>query len=161
MGFDLSGIKPCHPDSVPCEEPSGRPWDEDGGTKESWKAYWAWIENTPGAYFRNNVWWWRPLWSFICFNCEDILTEKDMTSGSYNDFHKISKTKAIKIADRLETLLDEGKVDEHAKEYEKERKIAAESKEKDVKFASNYPFNVENVKKFAEFARFSGGFTIG
>jgi hypothetical protein len=84
-----------------------------------------------------------------------------MVSGSYNDFHKISKTKAIKIADRLETLLDEGKVDEHAKEYEKDRKKAKDSDDKATKFMSNYPFNVENVKNFAEFARYSGGFTIG
>jgi hypothetical protein len=84
-----------------------------------------------------------------------------MTSGSYNDFHKISKTKAIKIADRLETLLDEGKVDEHAVEYEKERQKLKDSDEKDVQFMANYPFNVENVRNFAEFARFSGGFTIG
>tara|TARA_R100000900_G_scaffold124942_1_gene99508 strand:+ start:4082 stop:4564 length:483 start_codon:yes stop_codon:yes gene_type:complete len=160
MGFDLSGIKPCHPDSVPCDEPTSSPWDGDG-SKQSWKAYWAWIENTPGAYFRNNVWYWRPLWTYICQECEDILSLQDMERGSYNDFHEISKEKAVKIADKLEELLNEGKVKIYAEEYEKERKELEDSEEKDVKFMSNYPFNIDNVKNFAEFARYSGGFKIG
>lgn len=161
MGFDLSGIKPCHPDAVSVEEPTGDPWDGDDTVKNNWKAYWTWVENTPGIYFRNNVWWWRPLWNYVCNNCDDILSEKDMTSGGFNDFHKISKTKAIKIANRLDKLIEKGEVAKYADKYEKKRQELKDSDDKEVSFLGSYPFNVDNVKNFAEFARFSGGFTIG
>tara|TARA_B100000470_G_scaffold129336_1_gene100065 strand:+ start:2673 stop:3308 length:636 start_codon:yes stop_codon:yes gene_type:complete len=66
----------------------------------------------PGDYFRNNVWWWRPLWSFVVVSCGNILTEKDIEHGSFNDGHKISKTKAIRIGKKLSKLLADGTVDE-------------------------------------------------
>ena len=34
-----------------------------------------------GHYFRNNVWFWRPLWQLICEECDDILTKKQMERG--------------------------------------------------------------------------------
>ena len=64
----------------------------------------------PGDYFRNNVWWWRPLWSFVVVSCGNILTEKDIEHGSFNDGHKISKTKAIRIGKKLSKLLADGTI---------------------------------------------------
>ena len=29
-----------------------------------------------GDYFRNNCWWWRPLWDFVCDNV-DVITDDD------------------------------------------------------------------------------------
>ena len=29
-------------------------------------------KNEKGEYFRNNVWWWRPLGDFVCSNYEEI-----------------------------------------------------------------------------------------
>jgi len=29
-----------------------------------------------GEYFRNNVWWWRPLWDWTYEQCQDIITQK-------------------------------------------------------------------------------------
>ena len=55
-----------------------------------------------GEYFRNNVWWWRPLWDYVCQNCDDILSENDMFSGGYNDGRNISGRKAMKIGHRLD-----------------------------------------------------------
>ena len=69
-----------------------------------------------GNYFRNSVWWWRPLWGFVSHHCSDILTEKDIYKGSFNDFYNISKSKALKIADRLFDLVEDGTVDAYAKE---------------------------------------------
>ena len=31
-----------------------------------------------GEYFRNNVWWWRPLWNYVSVECSDIITKKDI-----------------------------------------------------------------------------------
>ena len=63
-------------------------------------------KNENGKYFRNNVWWYRPLWQFIKDNCEDILNKKDIENGDNNSGHLISKSKANEIAERLETKLD-------------------------------------------------------
>ena len=67
--------------------------------------------DNPGDYFRNNVWWWRPLWDFVCNSCDDFLSEKDIEKGFYNDDRKISKTKSLKIAKRLSKLIADGTVD--------------------------------------------------
>ena len=75
------------------------------------------IDN-PGEYFRNNVWWWRPLWSFVCYTCDDFLTEKDMDKGHSNSGDRISKTKAVKIGKRLSQKIADGTADEIYKKYE-------------------------------------------
>jgi len=77
MGFDLRGLKP-NDEPVP-DEPNwldGNKWAIE--QKEAWM---SWQENTPGAYFRNNVWYWRPLWNFVCKVCNDIMTDDDMENG--------------------------------------------------------------------------------
>ena len=94
-------------------EPELPPFPER--TDKDWELYQDWQEENCGTYFRNNVWFWRPLWNFVSGVCENILTEKDIERGSFNDGHKISKTKANKIAKRLFKLIESGQV----KEYEK------------------------------------------
>ena len=74
-------------------------------------------EDNPGYYFRNNVWFWRPLWNFVCDACDDFLTDSDMSGGDTNDGHVISKTKALKIAKRLSKKLADGTVDEIERAY--------------------------------------------
>ena len=37
-----------------------------------------------GTYFRNNVWFWRPLWNYV-YDTTDVLTEKDFSLG-HEDF---------------------------------------------------------------------------
>ena len=108
MGFDIYGIKPNNQD-----KPDSPNWDDE----EQVDAYFAWQENTNGAYFRNNVWWWRPLWDFVCNICNDFLTEKDMEGGCYNDGVKISKTKAKKIATRLKAVDKFGGIEEYEQKY--------------------------------------------
>ena len=112
-------------------------------------------EDNPGYYFRNNVWWWRPLWNFVAGMCDDILTEKDIEHGSFNDGHKISKTKAAKIAKRLFKLIEEGTI----KKYEKMYKQQIKKLNKD-NWDKNYPFSEDNVRQFANFCANSGGFRI-
>tara|TARA_R100000008_G_C3486443_1_gene116472 strand:+ start:227 stop:595 length:369 start_codon:yes stop_codon:yes gene_type:complete len=107
-----------------------------------------------GEYFRNNVWFWRPLWQYICIECDDILTIKQAEGGCFNDGVKISKAKAERIAKRLEEKIQDGSVDLHKAGYD-----ATVDKVGD-KWAQNYPFLTENVVKFAEFCKESGGFEI-
>jgi hypothetical protein len=152
MGFDLYGIKP---------------------------------KNKKGEYFRNNVWWWRPLWEYISKTCDDILTSDDRVAGGFNDGCRISKDKAEKIAKRLSKLIKDG----DTKEWEVTRAKTLDMlpdekcdlcdgtgirKDMEVNDGCNkchgkgtvrplitwYPFSVDNVKEFIEFAENSGGFKI-
>jgi len=107
-----------------------------------------------GEYFRNNVWYWRPLWSYICNECDDILTIKQAEAGCFNDGIKISKAKAERIAKRIQERLDDGSVDLHKAGYD------STVDQVDDEWAKNYPFETKNVIDFVEFCKESGGFQI-
>ena len=176
MGFDLYGMNP----QADTPEPAwtkGDPWvrktqddclDENSSAtqmeinpqlKEEYDDYMKtkleWQDSTHGAYFRNNVWFWRPLWNFISGCCADILTEKDIESGYMNDGHRISNTKAKRIAIRLRKFFKDGSVDAYESWYS--RKIS-ELDEKD--WNKNYPFSLQNARDFEKFCEHSGGFEI-
>ena len=199
MGFDLSGLNP--QENTPLPEIVTKWQDEDGWVKwkemesvkgESVKYFEAlekWKKENPGDYFRANVWYWRPLWEYVCNVCDDILTEEDMESGTYNDGHEIVNEKALSIADRLETLYYDGNILKH--EIERESYLKGLDKEicttcdgtgqrneewleDDVKgkcngcngegerenWQTHYPFKSDIVLEFAQFCKQSGGFTI-
>ena len=104
-----------------------------------------------GHYFRNNVWYWRPLWKLIAVHCSDILDEEDIKAGEWNDGYAISAKKASKIYTRLLDRIDEITADIVI--YEKRRA-------KEEGFNKNYPLTVDNLLDFIDFCRDSGGFTI-
>lgn len=61
-----------------------------------------------GEYFRNNVWWWRPLWDF----CEEVAPELTQgVSGHYNDGDGLDEEGAKALANILTISLAEGVVD--------------------------------------------------
>ena len=149
MGFDLSGMNP----NLSSPEPKLPPFPER--TDKDWEEYNVWQDENSGVYFRNNVWAWKPLWHFVTATCGDILTEKDIERGYYNDGHKISKTKAGKIAKRLYKFLKKGDVEAYESGYKRHQK----SLDKDD-WAKSYPFSEDNVRQFANFCVNSGGFEI-
>ena len=149
MGFDLSGMNP----NMSSPEPELPPFTER--TDKDWKKFSEWQDENCGVYFRNNVWSWRPLWNFVSSVCESILTEKDIESGSYNDGHKICKTKANRIASRLFKLIRNGDVKAYESAYRKHQ----DSLHKD-NWDKSYPFSEDNVREFANFCLNSGGFRI-
>ena len=149
MGFDLSGMNP----NLTRQEPALPPFPER--TDGDWEKYHDWQEENSGVYFRNNVWWWRPLWNFVSSTCDSILTEKDIESGSYNDGHRISKTKADRIARRLFKLIRNGSVKSYESAYKKHQDSLHEDN-----WDKGYPFSEDNVREFANFCLNSGGFTI-
>ena len=152
-------------------------------------AYEKWQEENSGVYFRNNVWSWRPLWHFVTGVCDDILTEKDMAQGTWNDGHKITEAKADKIAKRLYSMIEKGEVKEYEEMYKEDLASleqvecdicegtgyrqkppttgagdvecnGCEGKGKKDDWAKSYPFSEDNVRQFANFCMNSGGFTI-
>ena len=141
MGFDLSGMNP----NLSNPQPELPPMTERTSKHD---------ENC-GTHFRNNVWWWRPLWHFVCCSCENVLTDKDCEEGCMNNGHKICKTKANRIAKKLFKMINNGQVKEYEEGYKKE----LASLEQDD-WAKSYPFSEENVRKFANFCANSGGFEI-
>tara|TARA_R100000458_G_C8124202_1_gene141825 strand:+ start:19 stop:540 length:522 start_codon:yes stop_codon:yes gene_type:complete len=172
MGFDISGVNPkMHKTDYPLLDKyrfeNYKSWQErqdameaNGEERKYWEQYNQQQEDNPGIYFRNNVWWWRPLWDFVCQNCDDILSEEDMERGCFNDHHEITEDKAIKIAAKLQSLLLDDTIDKYEESYEEKRKKLEESDDKKTAFMANYPFCKENIAKFAQFCEESGGFII-
>ena len=168
MGFDLTGLNPEASTPQPMWT-KGAPYVLIDGTEHQWqidpqikeeyddymKSKWEWQDANDGAYFRNNVWFWRPLWSYVCSVCYNILSDKDMDSGSFNDGHRISKTKAKRIASKLRKLLEGGHVELVEANYKQEQEQLSEGD-----FNKHYPFSVQNVIEFERFCEHSGGFEI-
>ena len=107
MGFDLHGLSPSN-EQVP---------DCDFSDEKTTQAYFAWQSNTKGAYFRQNVWGWRPVWQYVMENCGDIISVEDAQRGSYNDGHEITKEKAKLISNRINSLHKSGELANHARTY--------------------------------------------
>lgn len=187
MGFDLYGERKEFKNAPDLE------WDGDEPPSfEEKEKYFAarqmFERNNPGFYFRNNVWYWRPLWQYICNMCEDIVTLEDATAGMHNDFHLITKTKANRIAKRLEKSIKNGDIErwEQAREEHLDslgnvpceicdatgyRTMndsntpticnACKGKKEKPHFDTSYPWDRDNLKTFIEFCYDSGGFRIG
>lgn len=73
-----------------------------------------------GSYFRNNVWWWRPLWSY-CEHIAPDLIPKD-NEGHLNDGWGLDAEGARALAQKLKEELDSGRCAEHAESYQRELK---------------------------------------
>ena len=116
MGFDIYGINPKMNEIPPAvlskfhDENGFNNWAEM--TTEDKEIYYEADglnkELNPGEYFRANVWFWRPIWNFVCASCDDFLSNKDMDAGCSNSGDRICKTKANRIASRLRSLDKQG-----------------------------------------------------
>ena len=108
MGFDLYGQNP----KLKGEEPNIN-WDKkpsEEEKKEYFKAREKFEDENPGHYFRNNVWWWRPLANYVLQLMGNEFTEDEQRSWHHNDGYEVSEEKAKKIADRLEQELKTNRV---------------------------------------------------
>ena len=181
MGFDLYGLSP--------EGDVPQPVVTDRENTKQVDDYLDYQQDTPGSYYRANVWWWRPIWQYVCENCDDILTLNDVEHGEFNDGHKISKTKAKKIASRIRRLDKQGKIMEYELEHKQHIKSLPQEEcsicdgtgrrskppkagAGDMKcnacqgigevdnWQCHYPFESQPVVEFAEFCEQSGGFEI-
>ena len=168
MGFDLYGMNPVVRKGKMPVEPKNL-WKKGSSEKKRDEYYdkkWEFEENNPGAYFRNNVWWWRSLWDYTYNECQDILTEDDWNEGHSNNAHKISEEQAVLIGKRLNELIKSGKAQAYAKAHEEERKRAEEHNkglkrgDEEYNWADSYPLYLENIQDFATFCSESGGFEI-
>ena len=173
MGFDVSGLKPKvnvgmvefeNYHAIESLEYQERWSLLDSLTDKERDTYYAeleeYLEVNTGMYFRNNVWWWRPLWNYTCMICEDIMTADDMGGGNFNDGYTIKKTKALKMGRLLDKSIKSGEAQDYSEKIKKDNHKRSKSDNKDTRFLSNYPFEVDNVKRFARFLKQSGGIVI-
>ena len=73
-------------------------------------------EQNKGYYFRNNVWWWRPLAEYVLEHTKVITDPKKIEGFGYNDGVEIDEEEAVQIAKQLKHLIKTG----HTKKYEEE-----------------------------------------
>ena len=115
MGFDVSGVNP----KVNTVKPKILKLDCYELDKKTKKKYFAtqekYRDENPGIYFRNNVWWWRPLWAYVCSVCYDVMTEDNLTAGDFNDGKIIPEETVQRM---VEKLIVEIALENHIK-YEK------------------------------------------
>lgn len=133
-------------------------------------------KNEKGKYFRNNVWWWHPLWDYIEYAFPEIASK--VVYAHTNDGDGLGARDAKLLALKLRNNLKNGKVAEYEKEYHQAVEIGKvqhlQQKQKELKQGSSveedssqeyywpeyYKFDEENVREFAEFLENCGGFSI-
>lgn len=159
-----------------------------------------------GEYFRNNVWWWHPLWEYCVTNHPTLIDVNTAEYGHYNSGAGLDAAAARKLGEALLTDIAEGITHRYQEGYY--ASIAAipretcfccggtgirtdavgvemhqNVKELDAELAlllgrthgwcngcngeglidppeTSYPFEVRNVREFAEFLLDCGGFEI-
>ena len=121
MGFDIYGLAP----KLKSKKPT---IDWENATKEDQDNYFQkrhkWEEENPGSYFRNNVWWWRPLAELIIDKCSDLITHEQARDLHNNSGRQFGKGTSIAIANRLQSLIDNGYVDDLEKSIKANSKKA-------------------------------------
>ena len=171
MGMDVYGLNPKMNKKMsefPTMEKMNK-LEEEGKWKDKWEIldndreltekYWKEKDEyeriNKGAYFRNNCWYWRPLWDF-CYNVAknspfpSLISQELWESGHSNSGAGLNDEDAKLLGAFLLQAIEDG----NAEDY----KVYHESQEKDEKY--KYPFDIENVKEFAHFCIESGGFEI-
>ena len=171
MGMDVHGLNPKENKKM-SEFPTLNKMnklEKDDKWKEKWEIldndtelrekYWKekdeHEEINKGVYFRNNCWWWRPLWDF-CYNVArnseypSLITQETYFSGHHNDGAGLNDEDAKLLGAFLLKAIEDGNADDYKDRHE------SQQKDEDYK----YPFDVENVEAFAHFCIQSGGFKI-
>ena len=164
-----------------------RKWEEldaDHDLREQyWKEQTDYEDTNVGYYFRNNCWWWRPLWNYCYTVADDIISEDVFNSGHNNSGAGLDDKEAKLLGNRLMECIADGSTIEYQAEYEQylndmpdddcwkcKNNNRGNDKKKECKscnktgktknFNKSYPFDVDNVEAFAKFCIESGGFEI-
>lgn len=142
-----------------------------------------------GQYFRNNLWWWRPLWEYGCRVAGDLIPPAVQAGGLFNNGHGLNTARFRALAERLVGEITAGRTARHQAEYEaalaalpdescwvcqgtgryrdpaegtgEQRCPGCQGTGRRRPLAAGYPFTVENVQEFAAFLQDCGGFAIG
>ena len=160
MGMDVHGLNPkINKDNFPVFNKFNNmefkeKWIELDSNDELKDKYFSEMDDyeklNPGVYFRNNVWWWRPLWNYCAEIAPDLIDGDLMYEGHNNSGAGLGERDAKRLGNRLLHKIRVGDADRFKKHHEEQ--------EEDKEY--KYPFDIDNVKSFAEFCIQSGGFEI-
>ena len=148
-----------------------------------WKEQEEYEEVNVGYYFRNSCWGWRPLWNYCYHIADDIIGEELFDSGHSNSGAGLNANDAERLGQRLFEEINNGNTIQYQASYQqylddlpdddcmrcnnnnhghnKKKECASCNKTgKSKNFNKSYPFDVDNVREFAEFCLQSGGFEI-
>jgi hypothetical protein len=145
MGFDITGL---NPKNIEINEPE-RPDNFFELSQKEQDKYFEKRElylNQSGTYFRNNVWWWRPLAEYV-LNYTKVIPEHEQESWQYNDCTEVSKQNAEMIAQQLDHLIKIGHTKQFEKDYEKTRKKIEKHNEKVEKELETFSQSVKKKMK--------------
>ena len=163
MGMDVHGLNPKmnkeitdFPMLVKADKlEKDEKWKErreliDTQSDNYWKERDEYENANKGIYFRNNCWWWRPLWDF-CYNvAPELISSELWGDGHHNSGAGLNDEDAKLLGEKLLKAVSDGFAEKFKEHHE--------DQEKDEEY--KYPFDAENVKAFAEFCIESGGFEI-
>jgi len=136
-----------------------------------------------GHYFRNNCWWWRPLWNYCHNVAPDLIDEKLFEDGHGNSGAGLDDKGAKKLGQLLLQEINNGNTIRYQAEYhqwiddlpdddcircnnnnhghnKKKECTNCDKTGKTKNWNKSYPFDIDNVREFAEFCLQSGGFRI-
>ena len=72
------------------------------------------IGNNPksevGEYFRNNVWWWRPLWDYCCFIAPEMC---EKVNGHFNDGDGLNNQESMTLSKLIVDHVNSGAIDQY------------------------------------------------
>ena len=171
--------------------------DEKNGFKQKWEEldadhklrekYWEeqdkYEEINKGYYFRNNCWWWRPLWNYCKTVAPDLIDDELFDSGHSNSGAGLDDKGAKELGKRLLTEINNGDTIQYQASYQqylddlpdsdcmrcnnnnrgnnkKKECTNCNKTGKSTNFNKHYPFDIDNVREFAEFCLQCGGFEI-
>ena len=144
-------------------------------------------KNIGGEYFRNNVWWWRPLANYVCAIAPDIT--QHCSQWQSNDGDGLNETQCKQLAERIREDIGSGATLAYEQAYKAGlqhmpdescdicagtgyRKETPDTGAGDIPcngcsetgkvsaWETHYPFELSNVEEFADFLTNCGGFEI-
>jgi len=144
-------------------------------------------KNKSGEYFRNNVWWWRPLAIYVCNIAPDITNHCE--NWQTNDGDGLNETRSIQLAKKIKKDIASGTASIYEQTYQNRMQDMPDEKctfcngtgyRKNLPgyggetkpcngcdgvgqvrpIDTEYPFELSNVKEFANFLENCGGFEI-
>ena len=102
MGFDITGM---NPKNLHLKEPT-RPDNLFDLSEEEQNKYFEKRDeytSQSGTYFRNNVWWWRPLADYV-LRFTKVIPEDQQEAWGYNDCTEISEQDAEMISQQFNQI---------------------------------------------------------
>jgi hypothetical protein len=143
MGMDVYGLNP------KIKEGSVKPKiDWNTATEKEKDDYFKQMdkfeEENKGYYFRNNVWWWRPLANYI-IEFTGCVEEEHVDYWHENSGFKVNETVAREIAKQLKHLIKVGHTKMYAEQHMADYKKAEAHNKKVEEEAQK--FHQEMVKK--------------